>query len=590
MVKKAHVLSSISLCAFLLCSCNFFPKKNPGQDKPHEHTYVLINAKEASFYEDGSSQHYICSGCNKTFDMNKVEKNSSEFITRIPLFETLNRKDPISLKGKEFSVVFNESEVQSNIDEGIALAEKIDQKKYYSSAEVQNFSNKNNSLRESAAINSNYADLLADFNANSEGYDLKNKIESAKTNLKNVYYKVFVAVAKEGRYNNIFFASYDDQALQKFINDHSSNGGGTGQQEQTTQQKIDTLLNNYKAGRIDRYSALSQYVGLAKQLASEKNKASYLDLAYEQNGREYTVSQADQLSSLVKTYIKPLAQTLLTKYNEAKQNNMNSQGERDLKNHFFGENMDLLRNYAKNLGEPYKSNFQNFFEEGHYFFSNIVNNNVTGYTAYSQPLGRYVFLSKNYQDLMTLTHEFGHYNAQEVYGSGADLDLSEVQSNGNEIMLLSYMKNHSEIDENVLKTFTYDHLFGVANTVLLGCAVNEFEKYIYNNDFDEQSMEAKWLEIVDDYGASIGRDKFDYLYQVVLNYRGYYISYAVSSVAALELYQKGIENFDEAAQSYKSIYTKDSTGEKLNLSLENARLGGVFETSSYTKLSQLGNI
>lgn len=587
MVKKAHFLLSISSCAFLLCSCNLLDFLKPKEK--HEHNYVLVNAKEASFYEDGNSEYYVCSDCNKTFDLNKNEKNINEFLTRIPLFDLLDRKDPISLKGMDIPLNFNETEVQTNITQGNSLVEKINSKNYVPT-DIQPWSTKNNQLRSSTMTNYYYSDVLADFNGDEVGYETKNKIYNAYYDLQDIYYAVYVAVAKEGSYNNIFFKSYTQEQIEEFIAKHSPSGGGGGGGTPSISQQMENILNNYKAGKIDRYSAYSQYVELAKQLASSKSKESYLHYAYGQFGREYTVAQADQLSSLVKTYIKPLAVTFKTKLNEAKNSASNSEGSNNLNNNFFGEKIDLLRDYSKNLGDPYKTNFQNLFEGGHYFFSSNTNKNVTAYTANSPALGRYIFLGKNNQDIMAITHEFGHYNAEEVYGDVGDLDLSEIQSKGNEILLLSFMKNYQNIDENIVKTFTYQHLSEVTNNILLGCAINEFEKYVYTNTFDQTTMENKWLEIVDDYGANITRNKLDYLYQVVLNYRGYYISYAVSGIASLELYQKGIEDFELAAESYKSIYTKDSENEKFTLSLQNAQLGNVFDANSYSKISQLGNI
>ena len=244
MVKKAHFLSLVSLCAFLLCSCNlldFF--KKPGEDG-HKHKYVLVNEKTASFYEDGWKKHYTCSECNKVFNMSKNEKNSSDFSTKIPLFTTLNRKDPISLKGKDISLNFNEAEVQNNLSLGETIKNKITLKTATAN-EIQSWSNTNSQLREKTSTNYYYSDVLADFNATSEGYETKNKIYKAYNDLVDMYYAVFVEIAKDSTLNKIFFKSYTQQQLDDFIAKHTpSGGGGGGGGTPSISQQMETILNN----------------------------------------------------------------------------------------------------------------------------------------------------------------------------------------------------------------------------------------------------------------------------------------------------------------------------------------------------------
>ena len=157
------------------------------------------------------------------------------------------------------------------------------------------------------------------------------------------------------------------------------------------------------------------------------------------------------------------------------------------------------------------------------------------------------------------------YNINEqqiikLINSGA---LDELCSSNNLYIYKSdYHLIKLDIDERIVKAYTYDRLVYLLNTILLGCAVNELEMFAYSTDFDQTTLEQKWSDLLDKYGATLGRNKFDYLYEVVLTHNVYYISYAVSGIAVLEMFQKTYDNFEKAKTIYESICTKDSNDEK----------------------------
>lgn len=577
MVRKAHALISLSQCAFLICACN---------KKQNEHNLILRGEISPSFYEDGYLAHYECKDCGKVFDLRKEEVSIENLVLKLPLFNTLNQSEPMTLFGMNLQLDYDAQAFNQLVDDSNALITRIDGKRSYTATEANEIIKRINEMLSVVYKQYDISYILADASGKAEDYNKKNEIYKAYYDLQDQYYAVYVALAKEGSYNHLFFKDKSQDYINQYIEDHSPKEGSGGSVTITTAQKIEMLLNDYKAGKIERYPAYHDYVALAKQLATEKSYSSYLDYAYVQNNREYSVAQAMDLCDYVTTYLTPLKTSLNNKLSEFDQNAEVKNAYKGLSNNFFGKNIDLLREYSLNLGSPYKDNFQSFFEGGHYFFSNVNNPNVTGYTAVNASLGRLIFLSRNYQDLMTLTHEFGHYNAGEVFGGVSSLDLSETQSNGNELLLLSFMKNSNLIDPSVAEAFVCDQLSKHINDVLLGCSVNELENFVYTSEFDQTTLENKWEEILTKYGADVSRNHQDYMYQVLLNYRGYYISYAVSGIAALQLYAKAVQDFTAAKNSYKSIFTKDSQNEKFKLSLENAGLIDIFEEDAYKTITE----
>ena len=577
MKTKAHILTGLSLCAFLVCSCAC------------NHEFTLVNAKEASFYEDGNIAYYTCEKCDKYFNENKKEIDKNSVKTRLPLFDTLDRENPISLFGSPLELSYDAQKVKDVVDESNAMISKINSGVYYKATEAQNVITKINEQLDFIKEQFDIANLFADASGKSEDYQKQDDIYNDYYKMQDQYYGVYVAIAKEGSYNNLFFKSYTEEQIQKFIKDHAGSGGG-GTSGQGTSKKIQNLLDQYKAGKIERFEAYSQLVSLSNQLASEKSYANYLDYVYRLYQREYKVSDALDLSQKVIENITPLYTNMKEKLSNSEKDSDVKESNNKLSKNFFGKNMDLLRNYAKDLGSDYKVNFQKLFEEGRYYFSDVYNPNTTAYTANFVSKGNVLFLSKDYQSMSSIVHEFGHFNAHYTYGDSVVLDLSETQSKGNELLFLSYFKNSNSFANEIKAGYTYDTLCDSINALLLDFAVNELEYFAYNNSFDQTSLENKWVELLTKYGATISRNKFDYMYQVLLNYRGYYVSYGVSELAALQLFAKGLTDFSVAANAYESIYTKDGDSEKFKKSLENAGLFDVFSDDSFTLINTISYI
>lgn len=580
-MRGKNSLLFLSIVAFSLCSC--------GTNKPHEHNFVYKAQSTPTFYEDGHEAHYECS-CGKYQNLNHEEIDPESIAIKLDLFNTLNSEDPITLFGQSVSVLFDFDEFSELTESVNSLVNKINKGNYYTAKEVNDLANKILGTRTQAQKDYDSASILADASGTPEAYNLINDIVDAFDDLTDLYYLLFVAVAKEGRYRTTFFKSYTDVQLAQYILDHDkTSGGGTGggSTKESTSQKMEKLLNNYRSGNLTRYDAFEGYCELADTLASENNKNNYLDYTYSSYNREYTPANAQSLSNYVIQYITPMVSAVQNKIDELEEDTITKETAYKLANDFFGKNMDSLRKYAQFIGGSYKTNFAEMFTEGRFFLSSVNNPNVTAYSTQSSTYGNYIFMSARYQNLTTLVHEFGHYNSRIVFGPVTSLDLAEVQSQGNELLFTAYLENSSLFTEQVRQDFKYNELLDIINAVLLGCAVNELEDYAYKTDFTQQSLEAKWLELVDKYGAVITRDKLDYMYQVLLNYHGYYISYAVSAIAALEIYAKAASNLSSGKTIYNSICKKDSSNEKFKKSLQNAGLFDVFSENAYTLISQI---
>ncbi|MBR2633948.1 MAG: hypothetical protein IKD31_00020 [Clostridia bacterium] len=183
------------------------------------------------------------------------------------------------------------------------------------------------------------------------------------------------------------------------------------------------------------------------------------------------------------------------------------------------------------------------------------------YSEYSDYLQQpFVFLGYGYQQILTLIHELGHYTAYTHYLSGAlPYDLGEVHSQGNEWLFLDYLEERIE-NEAVYEAFLLYRLQNGLLTVVMSTVVDEFEERVYTaaeggaTPMLRNILSDVWEGVEAESGIRLHRSDFDaYVQQVTMESPVYYLSYAVSEIAAMSLYAEAQTNGYEAAQA---IYTE----------------------------------
>jgi oligoendopeptidase F len=103
-----------------------------------------------------------------------------------------------------------------------------------------------------------------------------------------------------------------------------------------------------------------------------------------------------------------------------------------------------------------------------------------------------------------------------------------------------------------------------------------------------RALVAKWTEIckaagMDDYAED--PDAIEGLSTVLLNYQGYYISYATSAVAALEVYAYACEDWDAAVEAYKFLYSAHDATDTFTSVLEKAGLKSIFDEDAFKMIA-----
>ncbi len=190
----------------------------------------------------------------------------------------------------------------------------------------------------------------------------------------------------------------------------------------------------------------------------------------------------------------------------------------------------------------------------------------------------YVYENEDCYDFLTAVHEFGHYYASyfddtSAYLSLNNIDIAEIQSQGMEMLFMKYYDElYGELSEEMQIFKLYDNI----ESILSGFLIGEFEYTILENC---ETMTPE--EVVEAFDSMMSEYNPDFqLYEIphIFEQPGYYISYGVSALAAVEIWKTSVEDYDAAVEMYTDIaHTKVNSGEyQFKSALANCGIQDVF--------------
>lgn len=299
-----------------------------------------------------------------------------------------------------------------------------------------------------------------------------------------------------------------------------------------------------------------ELVSIRAEMAEIMGYESYADYAYEYGyGRDFTTDDAQVLCDAVKEfaaayyedlYYSDLWYTLECVYPQMDETAL----------------IEVLGEYLAPFGEDLQEVWTFMEEHGLYNLCSDPNAQSGAYTTtlafYRSPF-LYVGLTGDCYDFSALTHEFGHfadsyYNPiPNVLTSMGSYDLFEIHSTGLEVLFTEYYRQIYTEGADAARFLT---LAGQLENVFTGCILDEFQRHVYENpDMSLTEMNRLYADICADYGQYQSWD-MDYSWVYIShNYEAplYYISYAVSSLASLQLWDMAQTDPDAALDAYRAI-------------------------------------
>lgn len=341
----------------------------------------------------------------------------------------------------------------------------------------------------------------------------------------------------------------------------------------------------------------AQLVTKNNELARLYGYDNYYDYATERvYGRDYTASDLDVFKDYVIEYIVPTFNTI---YSNATANNgeyLNGRANDFLYGEF--DSMELPKNYVieylNSLGDTNMGvAMRDVFDSKNCVFSYNDNAHSTAFQTYLYEQETPFCLFGGSKESTTIVHEIGHYYAAYTNPDLDNYDLCETHSQGNEFLFLTYCSK--AMNAKLYSVIKANQLYQVYATTVISSVVDSFEQKVYSLESVEGYGSEEFDAIMDEVIAEFGKNAAifshvnvkNYWRQVVINSPVYYISYAVSAVASVEILALAEEDYDAAVQAYIALVegVAEEDENKFLEVLKKAGLTTPFEEETFRKVA-----
>jgi oligoendopeptidase F len=208
--------------------------------------------------------------------------------------------------------------------------------------------------------------------------------------------------------------------------------------------------------------------------------------------------------------------------------------------------------------------------------------------SYNAP---FIFISTkgNINDYGDLFHEFGHFADDYINnGVGASLDLTEVSSQGLELLMLHYMDNAA--DQSVCAYLNNKKLCEALETLIFQGFYAKFEHLAYSipySDINEDNLCDAVVDAAEMFGfnTELANNLSAVSIPHVFLYPFYVQSYCTSVVPALELYFTEENNEGLGIACYKKLINRTDSTLGFTQSLEAAGLSSPFAKDFLKKIA-----
>lgn len=339
----------------------------------------------------------------------------------------------------------------------------------------------------------------------------------------------------------------------------------------------DTAYDREKKPEEINQTCAKLYLELLKQYDTK-------DYLYPLYNRDYSVEQASGMYRKIVNDLVPLYKDMTTYFKENKKIQMIRLGIKNNPDPF-----ETLNTYAPKISESISESVKELIGNNRYYTgkgADSYDNCFTVGLPSEQSALMYIHLDNSYNDLHSTIHEFGHFHADwrdktPIYQYLNCTDLAEVQSQGMELLFTHY---YPEIYSDQADLMELISLYNIVDSIVSGFAVGEFEYEAMKNkdSYSASDVIDKFTEIHDT--ADLGIEFYQILH--LFEQPGYYVSYGVSALAAMQIYAEMQQNFGSAVSKYERIAALSSADGKHQLlsSLEEAGFSSIFDDAAFERI------
>lgn len=216
--------------------------------------------------------------------------------------------------------------------------------------------------------------------------------------------------------------------------------------------------------------------------------------------------------------------------------------------------------------------------------------------AFTVNIGDYAicFFGPGYDSTLTLVHEMGHYaSTLNLDLDECPMDLAELHSQGNEWLFMNELQD--ALDPKVYAVIRDYKMYMDMCTILVSFMVDDFEERIYTTDvsgYTKEDFDAVAEEVCQAYGGADFVNNYltdfqSYWRLVVMESPVYYVSYAMSDVAALNLYTIASQDREKAYEIYGHLLKDVDLDLGFQENLKKVGLSGPFDSQVYEAIAKM---
>lgn len=204
------------------------------------------------------------------------------------------------------------------------------------------------------------------------------------------------------------------------------------------------------------------------------------------------------------------------------------------------------------------------------------------------------YFGPGYDGTLTLVHEMGHYaSTLNLDLDECPMDLAELHSQGNEWLFMNELRE--ELNPNVYAVIRDYKMYKDMCTILVSFMVDDFEERIYTTDvsgYTREDFDAVADAVCQAYGGADFVNNYltdfqSYWRLVVMESPVYYVSYAMSDVAALNLYTIASQDTEKAYEIYGHLLKDVDLNLGFQENLKKVGLSGPFDSEVYEAVAKM---
>ncbi|MBP3375780.1 MAG: hypothetical protein J6L83_03355 [Clostridia bacterium] len=351
--------------------------------------------------------------------------------------------------------------------------------------------------------------------------------------------------------------------------------------------------NNEKKAEI--YVQIIKNNNRIAELAGYDNYYDYATV--EIYGRDYSVEEVNAFKSYIVKYLVSHFGTFNNNWSTY-YGSLNSYGQTYMRKFLYEPFDSLDVNYFDGYVNSYDNStgegFRDLLENRNLIFSMSPNSHQSAYQTYLEDYETpFCLFGSSGQSTSTIVHEMGHYYASLYVPHVASYDVAEIQSQANEFLLLKYLDG--KMDADIYEALEAYNVYNAVAMIIVCAAIDEFEQKVYSieniDGYTLDQFNSIMSEVCDPYGGvNFFRNNItdinEYWLEVCPNSPVYYISYATSSIAALNIYTMAKSDEAGARETYRKLIEEIEENDGFKTVLGKIGLSSPFEEESMKKLSE----